>query len=61
MTICDILCLVGLCLIQLMLQDDRAMVIKRKLGIIIGVIYVVIGMFLFGVTVTNALMTDIGD
>ncbi len=35
------------------------MEMKRKLGITIGIIYVVIGMFLFGVTVTAALMSDI--
>lgn len=50
---------VGLCLVQLMLRDDRPMTLKRKIGIAIGVLYVVIGMFLFGVTVTGALMTDI--
>jgi hypothetical protein len=51
--------LLGLCLIQLVIQDGRPMEIKRKLGLTIGVTYVVIGMFLFGVTVTAALMTDI--
>ena len=35
------------------------MEIRRKMGLTIGVAYVVIGMFLFGVTVTAALMTDI--
>ncbi|XP_028392393.1 putative sodium-coupled neutral amino acid transporter 7 [Dendronephthya gigantea] len=49
----------GLCLIQLMLQDYHPMEIRRKLGLAIGIIYVVIGMFLFGVTVTAALMSDI--
>ena len=42
-----------------MLQDEEAMRMKRKIGLLIGVIYVVIGVFLFGVTVTAALMSDI--
>jgi tetrahydromethanopterin S-methyltransferase subunit G len=42
-----------------MLQDGRKMEAKRKIGLTIGITYVVIGMFLFGVTVTAALMTDI--
>ena len=43
-----------------MLQDERSLELKRKLGLAIGILYVVIGMFLFGVTVTGALMSDIG-
>ena len=53
------LLLAGLCLIQLMLQDYHPMSIRRKLGLTIGVIYVVIGMFLFGVTVAAAMISDI--
>lgn len=42
-----------------MLHDVREMELTRKLGLTIGIFYVVVGMFLFGVTVTAALMTDI--
>lgn len=49
----------GLCLIQLILQDSGALTFKRRLGLVIGVMYVVIGVFLFGDTVTLALMEDI--
>lgn len=50
----------GLCLIQLVLQSGMELsTAKRKLGLVIGVTYVVIGVFLFGETVTLALMEDI--
>ena len=49
----------GLCLIQLILQNSEALTYKRRLGLVIGVMYVVIGVFLFGDTVTLALMDDI--
>lgn len=57
----DIMCFVslGLCLIQLILQNSEALTYKRRLGLVIGVMYVVIGVFLFGDTVTLALMDDI--
>ena len=52
----DIMCFVslGLCLIQLILQNSEALTYKRRLGLVIGVMYVVIGVFLFGDTVTLA-------
>ena len=49
----------GLCLVQLILQNSEALTYKRRLGLVIGVMYVVIGVFLFGDTVTLALMDDI--
>ena len=53
-------CLIlGLCLIQVNLQDENIVTLKKILGFIIGILYVVIGMFLFGDTVTLALMEDI--
>ena len=57
----DIMCFVslGLCLIQFILQNSEALTYKRRLGLVIGVMYVVIGVFLFGDTVTLALMDDI--
>lgn len=50
----------GLCLIQQMLQEEEeAMEIKRKLGIILGVVYVVLGVFVFASTITLAIYTDL--
>ena len=49
----------GLCLIQLVLREERTLSGRRKAGLVIGAVYVVIGTFLFAQTVTKAIMDDV--
>ena len=49
----------GLCLIQIVLTDEAALTARRKVGLVVGVLYVVIGNFLFAQSVVQALMDDI--